>query len=178
MCAPAIAIASLAIGAIGTGVAVHGQRQTAKYQEALNRQNAELAERAAGDAALRGQAEEARIRMETARFLGSQRTAIVAGGAELGPAIDEPGLYETSSAQRILEGTAVAGKHEALLASNNAMREAFGLQAQAGFFSSEAAFVRSSGRTAIGGTLLAGAGQGLSIYRSTFPQPNTGGTSD
>lgn len=163
MCAPAaLAVASLAATAIGTGVSVMGQMQAGKaakaqgeYQAAVGRNNAILAQRAADDARRRGEVAAADQARKGSQLAGRQRAILASNGVLVGE----------GSALDILGDTAAQTKLDELTIRNNAEREALGYEAQGMNFQSQAEMdllAGTSARSAAGwnafGTALSGAG--------------------
>lgn len=136
-----------ALGIAGAVIAAYGAREQGQYQKAAAKTNEKIANQAAGDARLRGQAEEAQIRMRARKLAGAQRAAFGAIGAD--PGIGAP--------TEVLADTAFMAEYDALLARSNAQREAWGLEAQASVFRTEAKLATSSSYYAAGGSLLSGA---------------------
>lgn len=163
-----MAIMSLAAGAIGTGVSVMGAMQQgkaaqaqAKYQAAVSENNAATARMQAADALERGKIEEQQHRTKVTRLLGEQRANIAASGFELGD----------MTSQDIFGDTAALGELDALNIRNNAKREAWGYEVQAGNFNADASLSRMSGRNSrtasmwqAGGDLLSGASKFANNY--------------
>jgi hypothetical protein len=164
MCEPTtIAMASLAMTALGGGVSAYGQVQQGKaaegqanYQAAVGRNNAIIAERQARDSEERGAADELAQRRQTAAVLGKQRAGMAANGVDL----------SSGSPLDILGDTAAFGELDALTVRSNAAREAYGFRAQGSQFTSDAAAQQIAGRNTrkasyigAGSTLLTSASQ-------------------
>lgn len=117
--AMAAAFGTFAIGAMSA----KGQRAEGKYQEAIMRQNARVAEMQAEDAIDRGEVEESILRLQIRALIGSQRASMGAQGIEINDADESAGLVQLS--------TRAQGEYDALLIRNNAAREAWGYKVQA-----------------------------------------------
>lgn len=138
MCEPisasTLAIASLTMGAVGTGVSVLGQlnQQAAmgaqqNYLAQQSRQRQMLAQQQAQDAILRGQIAEQKQRDTTAQRIGTQQATLAAQGTDL-----------EGSPTDILGDTARAGEQDALTIRNNAAREAWGYKMQGAGYGADA----------------------------------------
>jgi hypothetical protein len=159
--APALAVASLAMSAIGTGLSVIGQANRAQaeagqadYMAQVARNNQMLAERNATLAEQQGQVQEDRQRLKTAQLMGSQRAALAAQGGDVNAGSDLD----------ILGDTARAGESDALTIRNNAAQQAFGYRqqavaagGQANLYSANAANTMANLPYGIGSSLLGGA---------------------
>jgi hypothetical protein len=135
----AVAAASLALAAVGTGMSVVGQMNAqaaagaqASYMAQLSRQRQQLAEQQARDAIQRGEVAEQKQRDLTAQRIGTQTAALAAQGTDL-----------EGSPTDILGDTARAGEQDALTIRNNAAREAWGYQVQGANAASDAALRES-----------------------------------
>lgn len=133
------AAASIALGAIGTGLSFKGQvdSQAAAgaqqgYLAQLSRQRQQIAEQQANDALQRGQVAEQKQRDLTAQRIGTQQAALAAQGTDL-----------EGSPTDILGDTARAGEQDALTIRNNAAREAWGFQVQGAGYGADAALRES-----------------------------------
>lgn len=131
---PFLPIASLALGAVGTGLSVVGQmnQQAAmgaqqNYLAQQSRQRQMLADQQARDAIQRGQVAEQKQRDLTAQRIGTQQAALAAQGTDL-----------AGSPTDILGDTARAGEQDALTIKNNAAREAWGYQVQGAGYGADA----------------------------------------
>jgi hypothetical protein len=159
MCEPAtLALAATAVsGVVAAGGAVmQGQAQAkqAKYQSAVERNNATIAGWQATDAQQRGQIEEQRQRLATARLKGAQRAGMAANGIEI----------DSGSPLDVLMDTAQLGELDALTIRANAEREAYGFRSQQGNLTAQAGLTQMAGRNAVtagyigaGSTLLSSA---------------------
>jgi hypothetical protein len=157
----------------------HSQRQSAKgiekqgdYEAAMLEQNAKIAERQAQDALLRGKLEEQKIGANTRQIIGAQRSIIGAQGLDL----------ESGSALDLQLEAASMGALDAMTIRNNARREAWGYNVEAGDARNRAVLTRYAARNAAAGqrnaatsTLLTGALQiGTMFYdSSSIPKTKT-----
>lgn len=149
--------ASVVSGVVGAGGAImQGQAQAkqAKYQSAVERNNAKIAGWQADDATKRGQIEEQRQRLATARLRGAQRAGMAANGVEI----------DSGSPLDILMDTQQLGELDALTIRSNAEREAYGFRSQQGNLMAQAGLTQMAGRNAqtagyisAGSTLLSSA---------------------
>ena len=173
MCEP-MAMLSLAMTAVGTGMSVAGQmnQQAAagaqqSYMAQQARQRQQIAEWQANDATQRGQVAEDRQRQVTAQRIGTQQAALAAQGTDLeGSPID------------ILGDTARAGEQDALTLRANAARVAWGYETQAAGFSADASLRESFRPSYLGAgtSLLMGASSIADKWRA-FQNSNPGGVS-
>jgi hypothetical protein len=155
---PALPIASLAVGVLGTGMSVIGQMQQGKaqrnmalYQQRVAENNIILSQRAAEDATARGKVEEQSVRQRYRQLIGTQRSTMAANGV----------LVDTGSASDIVEDTAEIGELDALTVRANAERERQFYLAQGMNFQGEAAMHGLTKKNSGGfpwGTLIGGLG--------------------
>lgn len=166
MCEPfsatTLAVASLAMTAASTGVAMYGQHQAGKaaqsqanYQAAVGRNNAILAQRAADDSRRRGEVAAAESVRRNNQLAGRQRAVLASNGV----------LVDEGSALDLLGDTAEMGKLDELTIRNNAEREALGYEAQGMNFKGQAEMdllagtsARNAANTNAFSTALSGAG--------------------
>lgn len=144
----ALTVASLAATAAGVGISASGQKKQAEYQARIQERNAELARMQAEDARSRGREEETRHRMAVIQQAGRARAALGASGVSLA----------SGTPASLLEDIHFMGELDAMTIRENAAREAWGYEAQAGGYTAEAGLSRTAGRYNTAGTLLAGAG--------------------
>ena len=166
MCEPTtaqMAMASLALSAVGTAFSAYGaiqQGQAAKAQAAYQAQIAENnrieANQLAEDALRRGEIAEQKKREEGKQLIARQRVQLAATGQ----------LVDEGTALDLTTDTAGLNELDALTVRNNAEREARGFRVQGINFQGEAALLRLSGanqasaaRTNAFGTLIGGASQ-------------------
>jgi hypothetical protein len=156
ICEPTtLAVASLAMTAVSTGVGFIGQmnQQAAagaqsNYLAQMAQRNQQIYDMQAKDATDRGQVQEDRQREKTAQILGTQRAALASQGTDL-----------AGSPTDILADTRTAGELDALTIRSNAAKEAWGYKVQAANAGAEAS-MRSSFQPSYlgaGASLLAGA---------------------
>lgn len=143
MCEPTTIMlaATVASGVVAAGGAIaqgHAQNQQAKYQSAVERNNSQIATWQAQDAQQRGQIEEQRQRLATARLRGTQRVAMASNGVEL----------DSGSSLDVLMDTAQLGELDALTIRANAERESYSHQTQSSNLLAQSALTRSAGRNA------------------------------
>lgn len=144
---------------VSTGFSVYnaytqaqGQRDMAKYNEAVARNNATMAEYQAQDAVARGNKAAEDHSRKVASLAGTQRATMAARGLD---------ISEGTPAE-ILTDTELFGQQDAATIKNNAAKEAWAARvqgsnysAQAGMYSTQAE--NSSPLMAAGGSLLTGA---------------------
>lgn len=118
--AVAFAIASLAFSAIGTIQQYQAANAAARYEEAVQRNNNIMAERAREDAMRRGRREETLRRMQTTQDVATAKSGLAAGGFDVG----------TGSALTKQGDIRAMGDIEARTIRSNAQREAYGIQVQ------------------------------------------------
>jgi hypothetical protein len=123
-----MAIASLALSALGTGAGVIGQGQQAaaqagmaNYQAQLARNNRQIADWNAQRALQQGQVDEQTQRLKTAAGLGSQRAALAGQGGDV----------DSGSPLDVQADTARAGDYDARAIRSNAALRAYGYRVQA-----------------------------------------------
>jgi hypothetical protein len=152
--ATAATVASGAIGAYGAIQSGQAQKKQARYQAGVERNNSQIATWQAQDATQRGQIEEQRQRLATARLRSSQRAGMAANGVEL----------DSGSPLDVLMDTAQLGELDALTIRSNAEREAYGFRSQSGNLMAQAGLTQMAGRSAqtagfigAGSTLLSSA---------------------
>lgn len=125
MCNPALVVAGLQIGmsAYGAHSEAKAQKEELKYQESVQRNNAQvaennriLAEQGAEDTRRRGEVEASNHMREVARQKGAQKSAMAANGLQL----------NEGSALSLLEDTDFMGKYDAGTIRSNAARDAWG----------------------------------------------------
>lgn len=139
MCEPATlsliaGIGGTALSAVGAIQQGNAQADAARYQAAVDRNNAILANRSARDALQRSQADEQAQRRKTADALGRARAAYASRGVEGG----------FGSPLATLGDIAQFGELDAKTIRTNAEREALGYEAQAMNFTSSALFKEKS----------------------------------
>lgn len=136
--ATAATLASGAIGAYGAIQSGQAQKKQARYQSAVERNNATIAGWQAEDATQRGQIEEQRQRLATARLRGAQRAGMAANGIEI----------DSGSPLDVLMDTASLGELDALTIRSNAEREAYGFRSQQGNLMAQSGLTTMAGRNA------------------------------
>jgi hypothetical protein len=153
---------SMAATALSTVVSVAGAAQQskaaqaqAKYQAAVQRNNAQIAEYQAQDAIERGTQAEQQKRREIQQVIGQQRAAMSVSGLSM----DSASFVDT------IGDTAAMGEMDALTIRSNAAKQAWayraqgaGMDAQAQLYDAQAAQAKAALPLQIGGSLLSGAG--------------------
>lgn len=137
------------MGQMQAGRAAEAQ---AKYQAAVNRNNAILAQRAADDARRRGEIAAAEAVRRGRQLIGRQRAIFASNGV----------VVDEGSALDITSETAAQNTLDFLTIRNNAEREALGFEARGMNYESQAGLDllagTSASRTAAFGTALSGIG--------------------
>ncbi len=108
---------------------------------------------AADDAMARGAVEEQKQRDRARKVMGEQRAALAANGMDA----------TTGSGSQILTDSAGFGEFDAIVARNNAMKQAYGFDTQADNLRAQGAAARKAGTNQAVGTALTA---GSSIYSS------------
>jgi hypothetical protein len=155
MCEPAtIALIAAGVSLAGTGVSAYGQVQAGKNANATAKFNAEMQNRAAHDAEVRGSLDAADKRQETRQLIARQIAALSGTGADLtsGTALD------------LMTESAGMGALDALRIRYNAQNQAAGLNAQADIGRFEGRAAQRAGYMNAAGTLLSGASSAATGY--------------
>jgi len=156
-----LAIASMAMGALGTGASIIGQGQQvaaqagqANYMAQVARNNQIIAERNAALATQQGEVEAQKQQLKTAQIEGSQRAALAAAGGDV----------NSGSALDILGDTARAGTTDVATIRSNATLNGYryrlqGANAagQANLYSANAANTMANLPFGLSSSLLSGA---------------------
>jgi hypothetical protein len=114
------------------------EQEAAEDQAKLSEYNAAVADLQAKDAVARGKQDESRIRQEGRRTIGAQRAGFASANVDVG----------YGSAVDVQADTAYKAEMDALTASNNAKREAWGYEVEAEDSRRRAAIQRKEGRNA------------------------------
>jgi hypothetical protein len=179
--ATALAIGSLALAAVGTGVTVYGQMQAAdaqqkqaNYQASIATRNAQLAQQAADQARQDGETKAAQSALAGKQLIARQRVAFAANGVDA----------NAGSAADIQADTAEGNKLDQLTILNNAERQAIGFQnlganfnGQAGLDTLAGSNAQSAGTSGAFGSLLSGGGAVADKWYK-FNQQFPGGSGD
>jgi hypothetical protein len=178
----AVAIASLAVGVVGAGVAAYGQIQAgnaaqsaANYQAQVAANNAIIADQNARQATAAGNAQAEQSRMKTNNLVG----AMMAGQASSGLDVGSGSPLDVRTSQKEV------GELDVLTIRNNAARQAYGYQTQSMSSTAQSALDTLQGQNAaaagdIGGvsSVLGGAASAGNKYadwtKVASNAPNTG----
>lgn len=152
MCSPLL-LATSAIGASGV-LSAFGQYQQGQYQGDVADENARRMRMEAADAELRGGMEGDRIRREGRKVAGQQAAATAASGISMA----------SGSPLDILTETAELSERDAMVAENNAKRQAYGYRTAATDSRSQGAMARRAGTFGAGATVLGSAGSAGATY--------------
>jgi len=144
------------ITAVAAAVATYTQYQAAKAQKKAAQYNQKIAYQRALDARERGNVAESQYRTRIGMLVGRQRAQIGASGAAVGEGVTA----------RIIEDTEATGELDALTIRNNAEREAWGFESQAGGFGFEVGMAEIQGTVGTASTGLAGAAQSYGAYKT------------
>jgi hypothetical protein len=139
-----IAIASLAIAAVGAGTTAYSSVAAGENAKETQDFNAEMQRRGALDAEQRGALEAADKRQQTRQLIARQHAAQAANGFNT----------STGTPLDIMSETAGMGELDALRIQNNAARQASGLRANANLDVSKGNAALSAGQFGAAGTIL------------------------
>lgn len=172
------------VGGIGTGLQIAGifgqasaarkksslERTAYEYQSKVAKTNEGIARMQAADAIIRGQDNENTVRQKTAQLKATQVAALAARNIDLG----------SGSPLEILTTTDFMGERDARTVRDNAAKEAWSHDVQAGAYADDAAMLdwRAKQQTPTAdafSTLLTGAGQVASSWYA-MRNRTTGGT--
>ncbi|MEM6354083.1 MAG: hypothetical protein AAF844_00160 [Pseudomonadota bacterium] len=147
-----LAVAGLAVSAATTYMEGRARQQTADYNAAVSRNNADVAEWQAQQELERGEDEVQRHFRQVAAMESRQRTLLAAGGADVG----------FGTAGDLLEDTVILGDEDAAIIKTNARYRAYERDVQAGNFLAEASLLEAQSDNinpafGAGATLLGGA---------------------
>lgn len=164
----AIAIASLAVGAVGAGVsaigainAAHAQSEAADYNAKIAAQNQQLANQNATQAGLAGEQQAAMSEQKTRAEVGAIKAASAAGGVDV----------NSGSAVDVRSSAAELGELNAITIRSNAAKQAYGYETQATGSGNQATLdtlqgsnATTAGEIGAGSTLLGGLGSAGANY--------------
>lgn len=151
MCDFGIVSGSIALGlslAGGIGEAVSAANAGAA-ENVKSKENAQIAERAAADALNRGEKDAGKVRTQADQVVGEQRAQYAEGGA----------VVSSGTAADVQAATQAQGSLEALVAKNNAAREAWGFRNQATQYRIAGSEAQAAGDARAAGSVLATAGR-------------------
>lgn len=167
------AVTSVAIAAVGAGVAAYGAVQQGKaasasadYQAQVARQNQQIADQNAQFALQQGEQQVNAKQQQTAETISAQRAITAAGGID----------PNQGSSARIQGDTAALGALDAATIRNNAQRSAYGFQTQGMNFADNAALLsQQSSNASSAGALgafssIVGGASSVSSKWNTFQQ--------
>jgi len=161
----ALGLASTLMGAAGAVQQGQAASQAAEYNSKVSAMNADLADRRAKDALVRGQKEEQQKLFEKAQIMGKQKAAAAANGVDItfGSPLDN------------IVDTAKLGEIDALTIRQNANRESYDYRvqavnqnAQSELQSMQADSAKTGGYLSAFGTLLGGAGDAYKYYNDPY----------
>lgn len=171
MCEPATLLVASMLFTAGAGyVQGKSQEDAGKYQAAVSKQNAELSDLRASQAATIGSIQEEQHRAKVRQMAGAQRAQYAANGIDLGSGV----------VQDMLDQTITMGETDALTIRYNAMNEAWGYRTQAVNDRNEGRFAEWSGKQQKRGTFMTTAanlvGQGIGGYQAGVFRGSSGAT--
>ena len=140
--------AGMAASVAGAAVTAKGQIDQGKYQEAVGKNNAIVADQQKSDALLRGEQAENAHRRQVAQIREKQRTTANAAGVNSG----------VGSVSRELQDTAQFGELDSLMVRHNAIREGYGYDVQATNFLAQSKLDKMKGNYGAAGTILSTGG--------------------
>lgn len=152
-----IAIASLAVAAVGAGVGAYSAVAAGENAKETADYNAKVNENAALDARQRGAVAAAEHAQKTRRMIATQMATASANGVQA----------NTGTPLDIITDTAGMGKLDALRLLNNAGREAQGFNDQASLLRVQGQNAQTAGMLNAGAAILGSAATGLNSYSST-----------
>lgn len=158
--------AGIGLMLVGGGFSAYSQYNAGKDQRALGEFNASVSEQRAQDAGVRGEWSVGRLREDTRKLIGSQRTAFAASGVD----ITDP----DSTAVNVFADTAALSELDAQTIRYNAQREAWGHRMDAENFRRGGQVAYEAGKNNAIGTLFGVGGRigmGLGGFGSN-PTPN------
>lgn len=152
---------SLTMGLLGASTALSaiGAKQQGDAEAALAEQNARNAERMAIDAERRGAEAGYAAYRQGRDVLGAQQVAMAANWVD----------SSSGSMADLLANTAAGAAYDALLANNNAQREAYGYRVDAANSRTRASIAKAAGRNKAAATLLTGGLQGYGVWKKKSP---------
>lgn len=167
MCTPAtaFAVAGMAFNMFGAVQQSRAAQQQADYEQAVQRNNNIMAERAQQDAIRRGKREETLRRMQTAQEVSTARSRLAGGGFDV----------NTGSALTKQSDVRAMGGVEALTIRSNAQREAYGVQTQNARERAESAGRVASYKNQAKSSLISGATSTLQMGYSAYNAGAFGG---
>lgn len=121
---------------VGSYYSALGQKNNLNSQARIDDINAKMADMSAQSALLAGQREEQAVRLNTAKLKAAQKTAFAANGIDL----------SSDSPVSVLTSTDVLGETDANTVAANALRTAFGYQAQSVSYKNKAIGERASAK--------------------------------
>lgn len=140
MCGPETAmgmqIAGAGAGAVGSYYEAKGQKIALKAAAGIADTNARISEMSAQGELYKGQRDEQRLRLGTAKLKGSQRASMAANGIDLG----------SDTAVNVLTSTDTLGEIDANTIAANAARSAWGYRQQGTNYTNEAIMARASAK--------------------------------
>lgn len=128
----ALSVGSMAFGAMGAYKQSQAEQDSANYQAAVARNNAQISEWQAQDAIKRGETAEAQQRLRAKQFKGSQTARLAANGIDI----------SEGSALNMLSDTDWMGEQDALNVRDNAAREAYTYRQQGSNSSANAGLLK------------------------------------
>lgn len=159
----ALAIASLALTAVGTGVAVAGTMAQGEAQRKATDYNRQVAENNAKQQADAAAFEAEKVRERGRRLVGSQRASLGASGIDLSGSAEDV-MFDSAISNEL---DALAAEYQGKVGSNRSM-------AQAGLLRMESGNIGRNTMFSVGSTLLTGASSAMGTvgdYAKTSYRP-------
>jgi len=171
MCDPVTASvvigAAAGVSAVGSYRQAKAQKDAAKYQATVARNNAIISERQADDRRARGKQEERNFRKQLSQLKGKQRSIYAGSGV----------IVDEDTPLDVLGQTAELGELDAMTIRNNAEREAYGFEVQGFNQMAQSELYRTEAKNTKPlfnsfSTLLTGAGQSAAMFASAPRDPS------
>lgn len=143
---PALFAAQAITSVGGTYNDVQASRAQDRYQRSASGLNMRMANLQAEDATRRGDVEASRLKKDAQRLQGSQRAAYAGQGVDVG----------SGTAALIQDETGTLGEMDAVIARNNAWREALGYRVEASDIASRSRMQTAASRFERRSTILTG----------------------
>lgn len=167
----ALLVTSLIFTGAAGAYSADSAKKAGQYQAEVAKQNAELDDLRATQAATIGSMQEEQHRAKVRQLAGSQRADFAARGIDL----------QSGVVQDMLDETYTLGETDALMIRYNAMNEAWGYKTQATNSRNEGRFAQWRGKREATGTYLTTAASMAGTlggsYGSRAPRTTTGGSS-
>lgn len=158
-----LAIASTAIGAVGTIAQGQAAMNAAKYNAQVAEMNAKISDKKAADALERGRLEEQKKRMEVAGIKGRQLAAMGANNVDV----------SFGSPLEMINDTAYMGEMDALIVRTNANRESYDYRVQAVNQRAQGQLSLMEGKSKLTGSFLSAFGSAIGGFGDAWGKYQT-----